>query len=72
MALQVQKAKKIADELMKVCHKHADGMDELVKDWNSNSKDLGFEISKVLRDIADCLHAIGDCLDEKPKKRKKK
>jgi len=72
VALQIQKAKKIAEELMRVCNKSADGMDELVKDWNTDSKGLGLEISKVHRDFADCLQVINDCLEENPKKRKKK
>ena len=72
MTLQILKAKKIAEELMIVCYKSADGMDELVKDWNTNSKGLGLEISKVHRDFADCLQVISDCLDENSKKRKKK
>jgi len=72
VALQILKAKKITEELIKVCYKSADGMDELVKDWNTSSKELGLEISKVHRDIADCLKVIRDCLDEKPKKGEKK
>ena len=71
MVLQIEKAKKIAEELIKICHTRADGMDELVKDWNTDSKGLGLEISKVYRDFGDCLKVVRDCLVEKPKKRKK-
>lgn len=72
MAVQIQKAKKIADEMIKLCYKHADGIEELVKNWNTSSKELGLGISKTHRDIADCLTVLRDCLDEKPKKRTKK
>lgn len=72
MTQQVVKAKKIAKELVKICHTHADGMDDLVKDWNTDAKGLGLEISKVHRDFAHCLKVIVECLEEKPKKRKKK
>jgi len=72
VAVQIEKAKRIAEELMKICHNHADGMDELVKDWNTDSKGLGLEISKVYRDFRDCFKVLIDCLDEKPKKGRKK
>ena len=67
---QIAKAVKIADHLIKAHIKNADGMEELVKNWTTNSKGLGLEIASVHRDVAVCIGFIKELLTEKPKEKK--
>ena len=66
---QIAKAVKIADYLIRAHIKNADGMEELVKDWTTNSKGLGLEIASVHRDVAVCIYMIKELLT-KPKEKK--
>ncbi len=66
---QIAKAVKIADYLIVAHIKNADGMEELVKDWTTNSKGLGLEIASVYRDVAECIGFIKELLT-KPKEKK--
>ncbi len=65
----ITKAIKIADYLINVHIKNANGMEELVKDWTTNSKGLGLEIASVHRDVAACIGMIKDLLEQKPKEK---
>ena len=65
----IKKAIKISDYLIKAHIKNADGMEELVKNWTTNSKDLGLEIATVHRDVAKCIGIIKELLT-KPKEKK--
>ena len=66
---QIAKAVEIADYLILAHVKNADGMEELVKNWTTNSKDLGLEIAFVHRDVAVCIGMIKELLT-KPKEKK--
>jgi len=48
----------IANGLIDIHYKRADGMEELVKDWTTNSKDLGLSIASTHRDVAKCIEQI--------------
>ena len=67
MKRNITKAIKIADYLIVAHIKNADGMEELVKNWTSDSKGLGLEIASVHRDVARCIEMIKELLSEKPK-----
>ncbi len=66
----ITKAIKIADYLIEAHIKNAKGMEELVKDWTTESKGLGLEIASVHRDVASCIEMIIELLNEKPKEKK--
>ncbi len=67
----IPKAIKIANYLIAAHYKNADGMDELVKDWTTESKGLGLEIASVHRDVAKCIEQIVTALQPTtPKERK--
>ncbi len=68
---QIAKAVKIADYLIVAHIKNADGMEELVKDWTTNSKGLGLEIASVHRDVAKCIEQIVIALQPSTPKEKK-
>lgn len=67
----IPKAVKIANYLITIHNKHANGMEELVKNWNTNSKDLGLEIASVHRDVAKCIEEIVKALQPIAPKEKK-
>ena len=67
MKRNITKAIKIADYLIVAHIKNADGMEELVKNWTTESKGLGLEIASVHRDVASCIGIIKELLSEKPK-----
>ncbi len=69
MKRDIPKAIKIANYLIAVHNKNADGIDELVKNWNTSSKDLGLEIASVHRNVAKCIEQIVTALH--PTKEKK-
>lgn len=71
MPQNIKRAIKIADYLIMAHIKNASGMEELVKNWSSDSKGLGLEIASVHRDVAKCIEELKNCLIEKPKKRRK-
>ena len=71
MKKNITKAIKIADHLIKIHIKNADGMEELVKSWTTSSKGLGLEIAAVHRDVASCIGMIKELLEQKPKEKKK-
>ncbi len=60
----------MADGLIAAHIKNANGMEELVKDWTPDSKDLGLEIASVHRDVASCIGIIKELLEQKPKEKK--
>lgn len=67
MRKNIQSAIKITDGLIKAHLKNAKGMRTLVGSWNADVKDLGLEIAGVHEDVAKCLLAIKNLLEEKPK-----
>jgi len=67
----IPKAIKIAKYLIVAHHKNADGMEELVKDWTTDSKGLGLEIASVHRDVAKCIEQIVTALQPSTPKEKK-
>lgn len=67
MRKNIQTAIRITDGLIEAHLKNAKGMRNLVKSWNAGTKDLGLEIANVHEDVAKCLFAIKELLDEKPK-----
>lgn len=69
MKRDIPKAIKIADYLIAAHIKNANGMEELVKNWTTGSKDLGLEIASVHRDVATCIEMIKTALQ--PQKEKK-
>ena len=69
MKRNITKAIKIADYLIDIHIKNANGMEELVKNWNTDSKELGLEIASVHRDVAKCIELIKELLSEKPKEK---
>lgn len=70
MKKNITKAIKIADYLIDAHIRNANGMEELVKNWTSSSKELGLEIVAVHRSVADCIEMIKELLVENPKERK--
>ena len=60
----------VADHLIDAHIKNANGMEELVKNWSTDSKGLGLEIASVHRDVALCIDVIKELLKEKPKEKK--
>ena len=71
MAPDIKRAIKITDYLIAAHIKNASGMEELVKNWKTDSRGLGLEIASVHRDVATCLEEIKSCLIVIPKKRRK-
>lgn len=71
MPQNIKKAIKIADYLITAHIKNAAGMEELVKDWKTDTAGLGLEIAAVHRDVAKCIDELKNCLIETPKKRRK-
>lgn len=71
MAQNIKKAIKIADYLIVAHIKNADGMEELVKNWTTDSRGLGLEIASVHRDVAKCIEELKKCLIKKPNTRRK-
>ena len=69
MKRNITKAIKIADYLIDAHIRNANGMEELVKNWTTDSKGLGFEIASVHRDVAKCIVMIKELLTEKPKEK---
>ena len=67
----IPKAIKIANYLVAIHYKNADGMEELVKNWNTSSKDLGLEIALVHRDVAKCIEQIVTALQPNTLKERK-
>jgi len=65
----ITKAIKIADFLIDAHIKHANDMEELVKDWSRGSKDLGLTIASVHREVALCIDMIKELLEQKPKEK---
>lgn len=70
MKRNIAKAIKIADHLIDAHIKNAKGMEELVKNWTTESKGLGLEIASTHRDVASCIEIIKELLKEKPKEKK--
>lgn len=67
----IPKAIKIANYLIAAHYKNADGMEELVQNWNRDSRDLGLEIASVHRDVAKCIEQIVIALQPSTPKEKK-
>ena len=70
MKRNITKAIKIADYLIEAHIKNANGMEELVKNWTTSSKDLGLGIASVHRDVAKCIEQIVKALQPTPKEKK--
>ena len=73
MKRNITKAIKIADYLIDAHNKNANGIEELVKEWTTDSKGLGLVIASTHRDVASCIDIIKELLlqNEKPKEKKK-
>ncbi len=73
MKRDIPKAIKIANYLIVAHNKNAQGMEELVKNWNTQtgSKGLGLEIASVHRDVAKCIEQIVLALQPSTPKEKK-
>lgn len=69
MKRNITKAIKIADYLIDAHIRNANGMEELVKNWTTDSKGLGLEIASVHRDVAKCIEVIKELLEQKPKEK---
>ena len=67
----IPKAIKIANYLIAAHYKNADGMEEMVKNWKTDTKDLGLEIASVHRDVAKCIEQIVIALQPSTPKEKK-
>jgi hypothetical protein len=63
----IKTAIEITEILMHAHLKNSSGIKNLVKDWTSDSKDLGITIAEVHEDVAKCLFTIKKLLEEKPK-----
>ena len=66
----IKKAIKICDHLIAAHNKNSDGMEEMVKNWTTSSKDLGLEIASVHRDVVTCLEMIKEALLSKKVRKK--
>ena len=71
MKRDIPKAIKIANHLIVAHYKNADGMEELVKNWRVDTRDLGLEIASVHRDVAKCIEQIVKALQPITPKEKK-
>ncbi len=71
MKRDIPKAIKISKFLIASHNKNADGMEELVKDWKTESTGLGLEIASVHRDVAKCIEQIVIALQPSTPKEKK-
>ena len=71
MKRNIPKAIKIANYLFAALYKNADGMEELVKNWRTDTRDLGLEIASVHRDVAKCIEQIVTALQPISPKEKK-
>ena len=71
MKRNIPKAIKIANYLIAAHYKNADGMEELVKNWRTDTRDLGLEIASVHRDVASCIEQIVAALQPTTPKEKK-
>ena len=71
MKRDIPKAIKIANYLIKAHYKNANGMEEMVKDWKTDTKGLGLEIASVHRDVAKCIEQIVEALQPNTPKEKK-
>ncbi len=60
-------AVEITEGLMQAHLKNSKGIKNLVKDWTSDTKNLGITIAEVHDDVAKCLFVIKKLLEEKPK-----
>lgn len=67
MKKNIKTAISITDGLMHAHLKNSKGIKNLVKDWTTDSKDLGITIAEVHEDVAKCLFVIKKLLEEKPK-----
>ncbi len=61
----------ILDGLIIAHIKNSKGLEDMVKDWTSDSKGLGMAIASVHEDVAKCLFVVKKLLEEKPKIRRK-
>ena len=73
MKRDIPRAIKIADFLIKAHIKNAQGMEDLVKNWKTDTRGLGLEIASVHRDVAKCIEQLKDALQPQavPVKEKK-
>ena len=71
MKRDIPKAIKIAKYLISAHYKNANCMEEMVKDWKTDTKDLGLEIASVHRDVAKCIEQIVTALQPSTPKEKK-
>jgi len=63
----IKTAISITDGLIHAHLKNSSGIKNLIKDWTSDSKDLGITIAEVNETVAECLYEIKKLLEEKPK-----
>lgn len=69
MATDIEKAREITADIMKICEDYAIGMEELVKNWDEPAKSVGLEIANMQKCIRGYLTiAYTYLLIEKEKK----
>ena len=71
MKRNIVKAIKISNYLIEAHNRNAAGMENLVKDWTTESKGLGLSIASVHRDVAICIEQIRELLEPQKIKEKK-
>lgn len=73
MKRDIPRAIKITKFLIAAHYKNAKGMEELVKNWNTDTtKGLGLEIASIHRDVAKCMEEIIKALALQPTPKEKK
>ena len=72
MKVNIKKAIRIIDALIKSHENRAKGMRNLCQSWSEDNKlkGLGLEIAIVDDNVIECIKSIKECLVEKPKRRK--
>jgi hypothetical protein len=63
----IKKAIKILDYLIDAHKRNSNGINNLIKDWNSDARGLGESIASTHEDVAKCLVIVKECIEEKPK-----
>ncbi len=58
MKRDIPKALKIANGLIVAHYKNADGIENLVKNYIDEPRELGLEIASVHREVAKCIELI--------------
>jgi len=71
MQQNIKKAIEILDYLVEAHIRNSNGIRDLIKDWNNDTKHLGTSIASVHEDVAKCLFTVKKLLEEKKTFKKK-